>query len=158
MSTVTTDRGFVEFARRAEPRLNVALTAAYGPDTGHEATAEALEYGWLHWDRVGVMENPVGYLYRVGQSRARRLLVFSRRRVCPSVPQRVSNPEPWIEPGLPGALARLSRRQRTAVVLVCGFGWTQAEVGELLGVSRTTVEQHVQRGLKRLRRELKVAP
>jgi hypothetical protein len=31
-----------EFARGAEPRLLRALVAAYGPDVGREATAEAL--------------------------------------------------------------------------------------------------------------------
>lgn len=156
MVVAASDETFTEFARRAQPRLNVALTAGYGPETGHVATAEALEYGWRHWDRVKTMANPVGYLYRVGQSRARRFLAWSRRKPCPSLP-RTSNPEPWVEPRLPAALGRLSRRQRIAVVLVCGYGWTQAEVADLLGVSRTTVEQHLQRGLATLRRELKVA-
>ena len=31
----------------------------------------ALAYGWQHWDRIGAMANPVGYLFRVGQSAAR---------------------------------------------------------------------------------------
>jgi len=35
-------------------------------------TAEALAYAWENWDRLSSMKNPVGYLYRVGQSRARR--------------------------------------------------------------------------------------
>ena len=145
---------FTAFARVSQQRLTVALTAAYGPDAGHEAAADALTYAWRHWDRVSVMENPLGYLYRVGQSRARRHLAWWRRRACPPV---ASNPEPWVEPALPAALERLSKRQRTVVVLVHGFGWTQREVAELLGVSRTTVEQHLDRGLARLRRELRVA-
>lgn len=133
-----------------------ALTAAYGPEAGHAATAEALSYGWRHWDRVEGMDNPVGYLFRVGQSRARRYLVWWNRRPCPPV-EPIGNPEQWIEPGLPRALGKLSKRQRVVVVLVCGFGWTQTEVADLIGVARTTVEQHLNRGLVALRKELKVA-
>ena len=154
----STDRDrFTELVEKAQPRLLVALTAAYGPEAGHSATAEALSYGWRHWERVSEMDNPVGYLYRVGQSQARRYLTWWNRRPCPPVEAGVGNPEPWIEPGLPKALERLSKRQRVAVVLVCGFDWTQAEVADLLGVGRTTVEKHLTRGLAALRKELKVA-
>ncbi len=160
MTGLTEERTFTDFVRDAEPRLSVALTAAYGPEAGHEATAEALSHAWSHWDDVRTMTNPVGYLYRVGQSRAGRFLRWSRKGLCPAAGgiehAAADGYEPWIEPGLPAALRRLSRRQRIAVVLVCGYDWTQSEVAGLLGVSRTTVEQHLGRGLSRLRRELKV--
>ena len=156
VATGTDQDRFTGFVQEAQPRLLVALTAAYGPEAGHAATAEALSYGWAHWDRVAGMDNPVGFLFRVGQSRARRYLVWWKRRPCPPVEPGV-NPEPWIEPGLPKALERLSKRQRVVVVLVAGFGWTQTEVADLLGIARTTVEQHLQRGLAVLRKELKVA-
>jgi DNA-directed RNA polymerase specialized sigma24 family protein len=45
------------------------------------------------------------------------------------------------EPGLPGALADLSQRQRIVVVLVHGLGYTLHEVTELTGMRRTTVDQ-----------------
>ena len=158
VAVTTSEQAFTDFAREAQQRLNVALTAAYGPETGHEATAEALAYGWRHWDRIRPMSNPYGYLYRVGQSKARRFRIWSRPKLCPALTVTyASNPEPWIEPGLPAALGKLSRRQRTAVVLVHGFGWTQAEAADLLGVSRTTIARHLDRGLAALRRELKVA-
>ena len=67
-----------------------------------------------------------------------------------------SNPAPWVEPGLPKALARLSERQRVVIILVHSLGWTFAETAELLGISIGTVETHVQRGLSRLRRSLGV--
>jgi RNA polymerase sigma factor (sigma-70 family) len=63
---------------------------------------------------------------------------------------------PWIEPGLPKALGALSEHQRVAVVLAHGFGWTHREVAELLGVSTSTVQNHVERGLKKLRGTLEV--
>ena len=151
MGSRETEPAFAEFIRRAEQRLSFALAAAYGPDVGADATAEALGFAWEHWDRLVTMENPVGYLYRVGQSRARR---YRRPRppVCPPHP----SPEPWVEPALPGALARLSRRQRVAVVLVVGFGWYLAEVADLLGVCGSSVQRHLDRGLLKLRASLGV--
>ena len=142
---------YTEFFKRTEPKLRNALVASYGVEVGAEAAADALAYGWEHWERVRGMDNPVGYLFRVGRSRSRR---FRRRPPLPLVTR--SNPTPWVEPGLPGALARLSERQRVSVILVHSLGWTFAETAELLGVTVGTVEIHVQRGLRRLRRLLGV--
>jgi len=38
-----------------------------GQVSGREVAQEALEYGWEHWERLRSMENPVGYLYKVGR-------------------------------------------------------------------------------------------
>src|SRR6478735_8358970 len=57
---------FVEFVATAEPRLRVALGAAFGFDVGEDATAEALAFEWEHWDRVLAADNPVGYVFAVG--------------------------------------------------------------------------------------------
>jgi DNA-directed RNA polymerase specialized sigma24 family protein len=100
------------------------------------------------------MDNPAGYLYRVGQSKARRSLGRSRRVVLP--PVLPAEESAWVEPGLPEALGRLPVKQRAAVMLTHGYGWTQAEVAKLFGVSRTTVQGHVERGLIKLRRALGV--
>jgi hypothetical protein len=64
---------FTTFVRHAEPALRQALVASYGLDLGQECTAEALAFGWKEWTRVSQMANPVGYLFRVGQSSARQL-------------------------------------------------------------------------------------
>ena len=136
---------YTEFVADADPRLKRALAAALGPERGLEAAAEALAYGWEHWDRIHTMENPVGYLYRVGY---RTGLQRFRPVRLPPVP--VCD-EPWIEPGLPAALDRLTDRQRVSVLAIHAFGWTYAETAELLGISIGTVEKHVERGLKKLR-------
>ena len=70
----TTDRRretFTRFFEEAEPRLRIALGAALGQDRGRDAASEALAYGWENWDRLQKMDNPIGYLYRVGRSRVR---------------------------------------------------------------------------------------
>ncbi len=147
------DETFTEFAERVEPRLRQALVAVYGPSGGVEATEEALVYGWRNWDLVRAMENPVGYLYRVGRTRGQRLL---RRHRDPAFPPVPSTYEPWVEPGLPAALQTLSQRQRTAVILVHSFEWSQTEVAELLGVGKTTVQKHLERALEKLQSALGV--
>jgi RNA polymerase sigma-70 factor (ECF subfamily) len=140
---------FTDFARDLEPRLKHALAAALGAQRGLEAAADALAYGWEHWDRIKTMDNRAGYLYRVGYHKGIR-----RRPLRPELPA-VPNPTmPWIEPGLPRALARLSAKQRVAVLLIHSFEWTYSEVADVLGVSIGTVETHVERGMKKLRLKL----
>ena len=148
----TTVDSFTEFARDAAPRLRSALVAAYGEQEGQEGMAEAMAYAWEHWDRIQMMENPIGYLYRVGRSRGQ----WGFRR-----PGRLPRPDPpidqpWVEPALPRALEGLSRRQRTAVLLVKGYGYTHQEVADILGLSINTVHKHVDRALAKLRNDLKV--
>ena len=53
-------------------------------------------------------------------------------------------------------MAALSERQRIAVILVHGYGWTAQEVAEMTGIKTTTVQSHVERGLASLREQLKV--
>jgi hypothetical protein len=63
---------FTEFVEGSELRLRQALMASFGPDVGRDAAAEAFAYGWEHWDTVSGMKNPIGYLYRVGQTSGQR--------------------------------------------------------------------------------------
>lgn len=143
-------RSFETFFYEVEPRLRRALVATYGFERGREAAAEALAYGWEHWGRIRSLRNPVGYLFRVGQSRTRP----RKRPPVFDLPAQAS--DVWIEPGLASALTDLSERQRVAVVLVYGFGWQFAEVAEVTGIGVPTVQTHAERGLNRLRRALEV--
>ena len=143
------DQAFTRFIKEAEPRLSHALAAAYGPEVGVEATADALGWAWEHWTRVKDMTNPAGYLYRVGQSKARR---YCRpRKLFPgSVPDSV-------DPTLPILLEDLTKNQRVATVLIHALGYTERETAELLGMSRWSVRTHAERGLARLQQSLGVA-
>lgn len=144
---------FDVFAREVEPRLRQALSATLGSDLGRDATADALAYGWEHWSRVCAMDNPAGYLYVVGRERGRRSQ--KRRR---SVALMAADPArtPWVEPGLPAALAALSERQRVVVMLLYCFDWTMSEVAELLDVTKSTVQSYAERGLEGLRSRMGV--
>jgi DNA-directed RNA polymerase specialized sigma24 family protein len=142
---------FETFVLGTEPPLRRALVAAYGYEDGREAAAEALAYAWQHWPRVREMPNAAGYLFRVAQSSAARGRRWRRPPTLLALPP---GAEHRFEPGLPAALASLSERQRIAVVLVHGFGYTLREVADLTGIKITTVQNHLERGLRRLRDRL----
>ena len=146
------DREFTRFVEKVEPRLSYAFYAAYGPEVGSEVTADALAFAWEHWDKVVKMDNPAGYLYRVGQSNARR---YHRPRVL--FPKTSPDHTPEFEPGLPAALEGLTEAQRQAVILVYALEWTEEEAAKLLGKSRSTLRTHLERGLTHLRQSLEVA-
>jgi len=50
----------------------------------------------------------------------------------------------------------LPEKQRIAVVLIHGYQWTMREVGDLLGIRVTTVQNHLERGLRSLRAAMEV--
>jgi RNA polymerase sigma factor (sigma-70 family) len=139
------------FMTEAEPRLRGALVARYGIERGRDAALEAMVYAWRHWDRVGGMENPVGYLYRVGSSSVRR------NTDVPQLAPVDNGREPWVEPALDDSLDMLSEPQRIAVVLRHGFEWTYQEIADLLDVSVSTVRSNLARGMDKLRIGLEVS-
>lgn len=138
---------FRSFVTENEPRLRQALSATLGTQVGVDATADALGWAWENWDRVETMANPVGYLYTVGRDRGRKSLMQRRPRFHPVDSARL----PWVEPSLPSALERLPDRQREVVVLLHCFQWTMSEVAQLLDVSKSTVQNHAERGMASLR-------
>ena len=141
---------FTEFAKEAEPRLRQSLASLLGSEPGKDAAAEAMSYAWANWDRVRAMDNPVGYLYSVGRQRGRRSLGRERPVFYP-VP---TSTLPWVEPKLPAAMSALPERQRVVVVLVYCFEWTLSEVADLLGLSKSTIQNHNERGLRTLQASL----
>ncbi len=146
-----TPEAFTEFAKDVEPRLRYALVASWGYHRGREAVQDALVYAWEHWPAIQAATNPAGYLYRIAHRRASQ-----HGSAVPLVADgAVYDPDPP-EPGLGPALARLSRQQRAAVLLIEGLGLTYREAAELLGVSRSSVQTHLERGLERLRTDLGV--
>ena len=147
------EAGLSAFVREVEPRLRRALVATYGPVDGREATVDALSWAWEHWDQMQQIRHPVAFLYRVGQSAVRRF----GSRPMPVDPLKAATASiPEISPELLPALARLSPQQRTIVVLVHAHGWPQADVAELLDVNPSTVREHLNRAITRLRDDLEV--
>jgi len=143
---------YEDFVRRDGARLRAGLVAAYGAEVGADACAEALAYGFEHWDRIGPMANPAGYLYRVGQSEARKHF-----RPQAYLPSRAAPGEPEFEPALAPALEQLSEPQRVGVVLVHALGWTLRDAAEVLDVEVSTLRTHIARAMTKLRTALEVS-
>ena len=140
---------FEAFVRIAEPRLSRALAAAYGFEDGRDATAEALAYAFEHWD---------------GPSTSRTCRATCSGSVKPEAGSAVSpccspcptSPTTPLSRACPPRSPASPQRQRIAVVLVHGYGYTLREVAELTGIRLTTVQNHLNRGLARLRSTLGV--
>ena len=155
MTTDAAAREFDAFVVDAQDRVRRALVPLAGTDAARQSTTDGLVYVWQHWDRVAAMENPAGYLYTVARSRLR----FDRP-IGECLPDDLAGPdgEHMVEPALVALLARLTKRQRVAVYLVHGCRWPIPEVAELLGISDSSVRNHADRGLKKLRRQMEVTP
>ena len=136
-----------EFIKVAGPRLRRAFAARFGVDMADDVSAEAIEFAWDNWDRVSKMDNPMGFLFSVGCSKARRYSRWRRRVSFPVEPVRPVESRRDLFDGL----KKLSDDQRVAVLAVHGYGWTYAEVAEILGITPAAVTNHVHRGLAKLR-------
>jgi DNA-directed RNA polymerase specialized sigma24 family protein len=129
-------------------RLRRAFIARYGVALAEEVLAETMAWAWEHRTEVCAAKNPLGLLYRVGQSKSRRFLRWRRPLLFPAHPgSEITAPEPL----LGNAIRALSNSQRVAVVLVHSYQWTYAEVAQTLGCSESAVTNHVHRGLAKLR-------
>jgi DNA-directed RNA polymerase specialized sigma24 family protein len=140
---------FEVFVAERGPDLRRALVARYGLEVGLDVTADVFAYAWEHWEKLSAKDNPAGYLFRVGQSAARR---YRPARVV--MPPLAQTEGPDHDPGLARALERLSSRQRSAVVLVCVYDWTYPQAAQVLGIAESSLRNHVRRGLASLRHQL----
>ncbi len=146
--------GFAEFAEAELPRLLGLARALTGND--HDAwdlTQEALVRVGVKWPQVVDGPNPVGYarttLARLNIDRLRRRKREVTTAVLPEVA--VTDLPQGVEPWLVEALAGLSPKQRTAVVLRCVEDLDAADIAAALGCSVGTARSHLSRGLGRMR-------
>ena len=138
---------FEAFFERERPRLFRALLVL--THNGHEADEllqDAFCKLWERWDAVGTMADPTGYLYRTAmngyRSGLRRAVRAGRARVH-LVPLQDPFEEVAIRDEAYRALARLTRRRRSAIVLVDLLGFDSAEAGRILGIRAGTVRRLV---------------
>lgn len=141
---------FDELIDRVRVRLRPVLWSKWGVEVGGDLCAEVEEYAWTHRERLLEMDNPLGYLYRVAQSRSRRYTRWLRRTTFPEHFPDVPHDDPELNDIL-HLLAGLTPDQRACVLLTHGFGWTYEEVAGLLGMTRAAVNNHIHRGMTRLR-------
>jgi DNA-directed RNA polymerase specialized sigma24 family protein len=148
---------FEAFLAIARERLRRVLVARYGPEVGLDVMGDVEEWSWLHWGELQDMHNPLGYLYRVAQSKARPHLRWNKRQSFPAVFPEHAYMDPDMV-SLHGQLATLTDNQRICVLMVHAYGWTHAECAEVLDMSTAAVGNHVRRGIDRLRSVPEIDP
>jgi DNA-directed RNA polymerase specialized sigma24 family protein len=150
-STSFTPSTYDSFVAEHRPRLLQVLVARFGIEVGADATADAMAYSFEHWDRIEPMTNPLGYLFRVGQTSARKQFRWSRSFALPEPePSRL----PDVEPGLARALMKLDHEQRVMVMLVHGHDWSYAEVAAVFDVTVTKIRNDLFSAMQKLRKQL----
>src|SRR5438105_8229359 len=84
--------GFEPWYRKEHPRVLGALFVLSGEaDVARDATDEAFARALAHWPKVGGMESPGGWVYRVALNELRRTL--RRRSAEARILQRQQLPE-----------------------------------------------------------------
>jgi len=101
------------------------------------------------WGRVVSLDDPVGYLYRTAMNlfrkRWRRASMAMRRTIgLISRDDEIAQIELRVD--VVRAVASLSPRQRTAIVLIDLLDLSSEEAGRILGISPGTVRMHASRG------------
>lgn len=133
------------------------------PDAADEVAAEAFFQMWRHWDRVDGADNPVAYARGVvatlARNRQRRML---RERECLSsigpvasvsgAEAAVSDVDAVLD--VREALRRMPYGRRVCVLLRYGYGLSEAETADVLGISVGTVKSQTSRGADQLVRIL----
>jgi RNA polymerase sigma-70 factor, ECF subfamily len=148
---------FDDFLRAHSVRFTDAVVAKFGFDVGCDVASAAFVHAWEHWTKVSVMDNPLGYLFRVAQSSARPHHRWLNRWVSafPAATLNSATTDSYSDPDLAEAMTKIPSRQRVCLLLLYAHGWSQREVADLLEVSEAVVNNEAHRGRKRLRALLK---
>ena len=149
---------FESFYAATADRVYRALAVTLGDShLAREATDEAMARAFVRWRQVAAVENPGGWVFRVGLNWAtswRRKL--RRERALPqdehSLPV-VHLAEPDGADAM-AALARLGVAARAVVVCRVLFGLSTVETARVLHVAEGTVRSRLSRAMTVLRREL----
>lgn len=153
---------FDEFASaRLQAVLRFATALTGDPDLAKDLVQEVLIRVSRRWQEISELDRPEAYIRKMVVN---EYLSWRRRswRLIPSgmsghLPGRPS-PDPadtYIErQALLAELAKLSHRQRTALVLRYYEGFSDAEIADVMGCTQSTVRGHVFKALAALRVEL----
>ena len=143
---LTYDYDFETFYLEARVPLARALAVTTGDrDLAVEAVDEAMARAYQRWSRIARLDNPGGWVYRVGLNWATSVL-RRRKQSLPGSwqPSQVEAPVP-AEPAVLAALAELDVRQRAVVVCRYLLGWSEAETAAALSTPAGTVKSRLHR-------------
>lgn len=153
---------FDDFADARLPAVLRFATALTGdPDLAKDLVQEVLIRASRRWPDIGQLERPEAYVRKMVVNEH---LSWRRRswRLIPSGTGGHLTALPAPDPAdglidrqaLLAELAKLSPRQRTALVLRYYEGYSDAEIADVMGCTQSTVRGHVFKALAALRVEL----
>jgi RNA polymerase sigma-70 factor, ECF subfamily len=134
---------FDEFFDAERQRLfRALLLITHDSADAEDLMQEAFVRVWERWDRVGTLDDPVGYLFKTAlnlrRSALRRAMTAATRSIRP--PAQRDPIESIIERDQAmRSLASLTARQRAAVVVTELLGYGSEEAGRILGIRPGTV-------------------
>jgi RNA polymerase sigma-70 factor (ECF subfamily) len=138
---------FEEWYPAAHRQVLAALLAYAGDlSAAREAVDEAFARAFARWSDVGRMSAPAGWTFVVARNHLRRSSTRAGRERAAALALAPANDSTLDELArvevameVAEALRELSPRQREVVVLHYGLDLAQDQVGDLLGISRSTV-------------------
>ncbi|WP_231929758.1 RNA polymerase sigma factor [Micromonospora inositola] len=148
---------FEQFYREHVDRIHRALALAVGnPAVAREAADEAMARAYARWDRVRGLDNPAGWVFRVGLNWATSWWRKVRRERPPADEWRGAAAPAPDPAGLAArsALDRLPVGQRTVIVCRVLLDLSTAETAAVLNLTEGTVRSRLSRGLAGLRAAL----
>ncbi len=134
---------FEPWYRAQHPQIAAALIVVSGEhDLAYEAVDEAFVRAYARWTRVGRMDRPGGWVYRVALNDLRRRC--RRRAIERRLLRRHGRPADDVAPSLPrpdvwAAVRRLPDRQRQAVALRYLLDLPERDIARSMGISRGAV-------------------
>jgi DNA-directed RNA polymerase specialized sigma24 family protein len=150
---VTTHPSFDDFYQAHRSSIGRALAVTLrDADLASEAVDEAMARAYQRWPHVRTLDNPGGWVYRVGLNWSRSFLRRSRRPAPPWIAGQLVSPGPMVmDPSIDRALGELSVDQRAVVVCRFLIGYSEAQTAAALGLRPGTVKSRLSRALDRLR-------
>ncbi len=135
---------------------SVLIVCAGDMPRAEDATNDAFLDALQKWDKVSEMDSPRPWVTKVAINKAKRSWLRRKRYVDPvnvdTVDQFVVDEQPTVE--LWNAIAQLSMKQRTAIVLRYVDDLTQSEIATQLDVAPGTVSATLTQARAKLRVEL----
>ena len=130
-----------------------------------ELAQDSQARAWARWDHVSKLDNPSAWLYRVainlGTSLLRRRAAEQRAhaRLEGGLRERqYTEPSSLAAIAVRDAIASLSRRQRSVIVLHYFLDLSFPEIAEVTNLPLSTVKSLTRRGRERLKRALAEHP
>lgn len=152
VTEVSTRLTFEDFWRAEHVSVARALAFTLGDvQLAAEATDEAMARAFQHWARVGTLESPAGWTYRVGLNWSRSVLRRVRRRPPAWLAQQSTHHDaPTIEPSIVAAVQQLPAGQRSVVACRLLLNYSEQQTATLLRIRPGTVKSRLARAITQL--------